>query len=50
VEALFSGEETNIDQMIAACHVGPPAARVDKVLVDPDDREVPPGFSVLAIE
>ena len=32
VEALFEGEDTNIDKMIAWCHIGPPAARVEEVL------------------
>ncbi len=31
VEVLMRGEEENIDQMLAACHKGPPLARVDKV-------------------
>lgn len=34
VEALFEGEDANIDKMIDWCHVGPPAARVKEVLVE----------------
>ena len=34
VEALFEGEDTNIDKMIAWCHIGPPAARVEEVLTE----------------
>jgi acylphosphatase len=34
VEALFEGEDTNVDKMIAWCHIGPPAARVDEVLIE----------------
>ena len=34
VEALFEGEDTNIDNMIAWCHIGPPAARVEEVLTE----------------
>ncbi|HON58782.1 MAG TPA: acylphosphatase [Smithella sp.] len=32
VEALFEGEDKNIDEMIKWCHIGPPAARVDNVV------------------
>lgn len=32
VEALFEGEDKNVDKMIAWCHTGPPAARVKEVL------------------
>jgi len=31
VEALFEGEDTDVDQMIAWCRKGPPHARVDRV-------------------
>lgn len=31
VEALFSGSEEAVETMIAACHRGPPAARVRSV-------------------
>ena len=34
VEALFEGEDTNVDNMIKWCHIGPPAARVDEVLIE----------------
>ena len=34
VEAIFEGEDTNIDKMIAWCHIGPPAARVTEVLIE----------------
>ena len=34
VEALFEGEDTNVDKMIAWCHIGPPAARVEEVLIE----------------
>jgi len=34
VEALFEGEDTNIEKMIAWCHIGPPAARVERVLTE----------------
>ena len=32
VEAVFEGDNTNVDKMIAWCHIGPPAARVEEVL------------------
>ncbi len=31
VEAVFEGEDENVDKMIAWCHIGPPAARVENV-------------------
>jgi acylphosphatase len=34
VEAVFEGEDENVDKMIAWCHIGPPAARVEKVLTE----------------
>jgi acylphosphatase len=33
VEALFEGEDNNVNQMTKWCHGGPPAARVDNVLI-----------------
>jgi acylphosphatase len=34
VEALFEGEEENVDKMLEWCHIGPPAARVKEVLTE----------------
>jgi acylphosphatase len=31
VEAVFEGEDTNVDKMLTWCHIGPPAARVENV-------------------
>lgn len=45
VEAVVSGVSDAIDEIIARCKVGPPAARVDRVEVLPED-EVVAGFSV----
>lgn len=42
VEALFHGPEGAVREMIAACHQGPPAARVDAVEIEPSG-EVPAG-------
>jgi acylphosphatase len=33
VEAVFEGEDDNVDKMLAWCHIGPPAARVEKVTI-----------------
>ena len=35
VEAMFAGPGPAVDAMIAACRVGPAAARVDRVDLDP---------------
>jgi len=32
VEAVFEGEDVNVDKMLAWCHHGPPAARVQEVV------------------
>ena len=40
VEVLLNGPKATIDKMIKACHSGPPAAKVDKVVVTVVD---PPG-------
>lgn len=47
VEAVFSGEEAMVDQMIAACHIGPAHADVEEVDVasEPDFDDV--GFEQL---
>jgi acylphosphatase len=34
VEAVFEGEDRNIDQMLAWCHTGPRQARVDQVIIE----------------
>jgi len=33
VEALFEGEDESVDKMLDWCHIGPPAARVEEVLI-----------------
>ena len=33
VEALFQGKQAEIDQMIDACWVGPPAAKVNNIQI-----------------
>jgi acylphosphatase len=34
VEACFEGKDENIDKMLQWCHIGPSAARVEKVLTE----------------
>ena len=33
VEALFEGEDESVNKMLKWCHVGPPAARVEEVII-----------------
>ena len=44
VEAVFAGPAEAVDAMIAACHRGPPSARVDLVRAEPSSESVPAGF------
>ena len=37
VEALFAGAEARVDEIVAACRRGPPAAHVLNVVVHPAD-------------
>jgi acylphosphatase len=46
VEAVVSGASDAIDAIIARCKDGPPAARVDRIEVLPEDDVVAPGFEV----
>jgi acylphosphatase len=46
VEAVVSGTHAAVEQMIVRCHAGPPASRVDRVEVLPEDEVVAPGFTV----
>ena len=45
VEALFSGAADLVERMIALCHDGPPAARVDHIDVKPADETPASGFT-----
>ena len=47
VEALFAGPAAAVDEMVAACRDGPPAARVAEVAATPADETPPPGFRQL---
>ncbi len=44
VEALFSGEEKDVDAMIDTCWQGPTHARVEDVLVSEENTIVETGF------
>jgi acylphosphatase len=44
VEALVSGPARSVDELIAACRQGPPAARVADVEVTAEDGAVTGGF------
>lgn len=33
VEAVFEGDDENVDKMLTWCHIGPPAALVENVTV-----------------
>lgn len=44
VEALLAGEAPAVEQVAAACHRGPPAARVAAVRAEPADPPASAGF------
>jgi len=44
VEMLIAGEAAQVEAMIARCHEGPPAARVERVEVAEAEQEAPAGF------
>lgn len=44
VEAVFAGPTAQVDDMIAACHRGPPAAQVTRVTGAPESDVPPLGF------
>ena len=46
VEAVFRGSAERVDQMIQACHKGPPMAEVERVDVIDHTDPVGPGFVV----
>ena len=47
VEAVFGGPEPAIEILLARCHSGPPAARIDSVSVVAWDGETGTGFPKL---
>jgi len=44
VEMAIAGNETAMDEMVARCRQGPPAARVTGIEIADTDMEVPAGF------
>jgi len=46
VEAVFEGEDADVERLVALCHEGPRGARVDRVDVTYGEPEGIPGFSV----
>ena len=46
VEAVFQGEDADVDEMLEACWSGPPHAVVAEVERYPHDEPVEPGFRV----
>ncbi|KQC07307.1 MAG: acylphosphatase [Smithella sp. SDB] len=34
VEALFEGNNEDVDKMLKWCHIGPPSAMVEKVIIE----------------
>ena len=46
VEAVFEGPRADVETMVAFCHEGSSAARVDDVAVEYDDPEGERGFEV----
>ena len=47
VEAVFSGPDAVVDQIVAWCHHGPPSARVDLVTTSTWNAAPSPGFALL---
>lgn len=47
VEAVFSGPEIQVDEMLRRCADGPPDAKVTNVIVTDEGGAPPSGFSVL---
>lgn len=47
VEAVFEGEPSAVEAMVAFCHEGPRGARIDRVEVSDEPPEGLGGFEVL---
>lgn len=46
VEAVACGPVGQVEEFVAWCRQGPPAARVDRVVVEPWNGTAPEGFEV----
>ncbi len=44
VEIVIGGDEAAMDEMIARCRQGPPAARVTRIETTESEMEIPAGF------
>jgi acylphosphatase len=44
VEILASGPDAALAELVRRCHLGPAAARVDRVDVEESEEAPPPGF------
>jgi acylphosphatase len=44
VEMLVQGEAAQVEEMIARCRAGPPAARVERIEAAEEDEEAPRDF------
>ncbi len=47
VEAVVSGPQEALDEILRRCHEGPSLARVDRVSVEAETARVEPGFRAL---
>jgi acylphosphatase len=47
VEAVFSGPETQVEEMIATCYRGPPSAQVEGITRHAFSKKFGPGFKTL---
>jgi acylphosphatase len=47
VEAVFEGDEEDVEALVTVCHKGPRGARVDRVVVVEEEPEGVTGFAVL---
>ncbi len=47
VEAVFSGSDDHVDEMVRRCADGPPDAKVTRVTITDEGGEPPKGFKVL---
>ena len=46
VEAVFEGEDKEVDEMVKWCHRGPPLSRVEKVDVEYEPPKGETGFAI----
>lgn len=47
VEAVFEGESSAVERLVAFCSDGPRGARVDEAVVTAEDSEALRGFAIL---